>query len=95
LTLEFPSMQYMDMGWITFSPAYDRVLEKFDIQFLPDALYEKNNVYLMGRSNFTTLLNQYYQEHENISVSFQIIYNMPNTHGFDGYDDIHLYKVLK
>ena len=95
LTLEFPGMKYMDMGWITFSPAYEQVLQQFGIQSVPDALYQKSNVYLMGESTFTVFLSRYYQEHENITVSFQSIYSMPNTHGFPEYDDVHLYKVSK
>ena len=95
LTLEFPSIQYMDMGWITFSPAYEQVLEKFGIQSVPDALYEKSNVYFMGNSTLIALLSRYYQEHENITVNFQSIYDLPDTNGSPWYEDVHLYKVSK
>lgn len=94
-TLNFPSIPYLDTGWITFSPSYEQVLQEFDIQYLPDALYQKTNIYLMTKSSFTVFLGRYYQEHENITVDFQSIYAMPNTFNFPGYDDIHLYKVVK
>ena len=93
--LEFPDIPYFDTGWITFSPPYEQVLQKFDINSLPDALYKKNNLYLMTRSNFTAFLARYYQEHENTTVAFQAIYEMPNTFNFAGYNDIHLYKVVE
>jgi hypothetical protein len=92
--LELPRIPYFDTGWSTFSPAYEEVLQTYKIQSLPDALYQNNNIYLMTRSNFTLSLARYYQEHENLNISFQSIYNMPNTYNFSGYDDIHLYKVV-
>ncbi len=50
--LAFPSIQYFETGWITFSPFYEQVLQDFDIQSLPDALYQKNNIYLMTQVLF-------------------------------------------
>ena len=92
--LEFPSVSYLDTGWFTFSPAYQQVLQKFDIGSLPDALYQKNNVYLMNDSAFTIYLARYYQEHEHITVDFQPIYTMPNIYNFTDYENIQLYKVV-
>jgi hypothetical protein len=94
-TLNFPNTDYLDTGWITFSPFYEHILQDFDIQSLPDALYKNNNIYLMTKSTFTVFLGRYYQEHENITVTFQPIYSMPNEFNIPGYDDIRLYKVVK
>jgi hypothetical protein len=93
--LAFPSTQYLETGWATFSPFYEQVLREFNIQSLPDALYQKNNVYLMTQSSFTAFLGRYYQEHENISVVFQPIYTMPNSFNFPFYNNVQLYKVVK
>lgn len=92
-TMEFPSVKYLDMGWFTWAPAYDRVLEQYGIQSLPDALYQKENVYLLTRPSFTDFLARYYQEHEGRSVSFQSFYVMPNEYNLGGYDDVRLYRV--
>jgi len=93
--LEFPSISYFSTGWITYSPFYNQVLQDFEIHSLPDALYQKNNIYLMTKSTFTVFLGRYYQEHENISVVFQPIYTMPNSFKFPGFDNIQLFKVVK
>ncbi len=93
--LGFPSVPYFATGWITFSPTYEHVLQAFAIDSLPDALYQKSNIYLMTRTNFTVFLARYYQEHESINVAFQTVYNVPNTYHFSGFDDIHLFKVIK
>lgn len=95
LTLDLPPVAYYDTGWITFSPSYERVLEAFRIQSLPDALVENDNVYLMTRARFTQFLARYYEEHAGYAVAFDSIYTMPNSFGFSGYDDIHLYKVTR
>ncbi len=94
-TLDLPSVAYYDTGWITFSPSYERVLQAFHVASLPDALVENDNVYLMTRGRFTPFLARYYQEHAGFSVAFDSIYTMPNSYGFSGYDDIHLYKVTR
>jgi hypothetical protein len=93
--LQFPRISYLDTGWMTFSPPYQEVLQAHDIQSLPDAVYQKRDVYLMTRLNFKTFLARYYEEHRNISVTFQPIYKLPNTYGFAGYDDVQLYKVVQ
>ena len=93
--LAFPSIPYFETGWVTFSPFYEQVLREFGIQSLPDALYQRNNVYLMTQSTFTVFLGRYYQEHENISVVFQPIYTMPNSFNFPYYNNVQLYKVVK
>jgi hypothetical protein len=93
LITEFPAVNYFDTGWITFSPPYEQVLHNYDIHSLPDALYQREDVYLMTRTSFTTLLARYYREHENLSVRFEPVYLMPNPYHFPGYDDIALFKV--
>ncbi len=95
LILEFPSFAYFDTGWITFSPSYEGVLQKFGIQSLPDAFYQKDNIYLMTKSAFTVFLSHYYQEHENVTVEFRTIYAMPNTYDVAVYNDVRLYKVVR
>lgn len=93
LVLDLPQFAYFDTGWITFSPAYEQILQAYGIRSLPDALYEQNNIYLMTRSAFTPFLRRYYEEHEGIRVGFRPIYTMPNPYNFDGYDNVLLYKV--
>ena len=91
--LSRPAVSYFDTGWLTFSPTYNRVLRDFGIDSLPQALYEKNNTYLMCEETFTPFLARYYEEHLGITVSFQTIYAVPNPNHLAGYDGNYLYKV--
>ncbi len=93
-TLGFPEIKYLDTGWITFSPFYEQALQDFGIVSLPNALYQKDNVYLMTKSIFKVFLSRYYEEHGNIAVDYETIYQMPNTYNFAGYDGVELYKVI-
>lgn len=93
--LEAPPIDYLDTGWITFSPSYERVLRAFTVDSLPDALYRHNNLYLMTESGFTVFLSRYYEEHESINVGFEPIYALPNPSHFAGYDGIVLYQVTQ
>ena len=94
LILEFPKIPFLDTGWITFSPSYEQALRQYDIEPLPEALYQKGNVYLMTKQVFQPFLARYYQEHEHITVTFEPIYNMPNIYHVPEYDDIQLYRVV-
>lgn len=93
LVLEPPPFVYYDTGWVTFSPPYDTFLKEFGIGSVPDAFYQKPDIYLMTQSNFTAFLERYYEEHEGRSVKFLPIYAMPNTYGIPDHDEIYLYKV--
>lgn len=93
LRLDFPSLPYLDTGWITFSPAYDQALQHYDLYPLPQALYQKPNVYLMTKLSLQNYLSLYYAEHEHLTVTYDNIYTMPNPNDQLRYDNILLYKV--
>jgi hypothetical protein len=93
--LGFPNFTYLDTGWNTFSPHYEEALQKYDLEPLDEAPYERDNVYLISKSIFKTYLARYYQEHKGISVHFKTLYTLPNPNHFDGYDDVELYKVVR
>jgi hypothetical protein len=88
LTLNFPDIHILDLGWLTFSPAYESVLREFDIQSVPEALYEKENVYLMAPSGSLPAILVFIEEHHILKVDASVIYRMPGT-------DIELYKLGK
>jgi hypothetical protein len=94
-TLTRPEVSYFDTGWITFSPAYQRVLQDYNIRSLPQALIQDGRLYLMVDAGFTPLLQKYYLEHESADVDLVPVYAMPNAPGLPGYDDIFLYEVRR
>ena len=91
--LDRPVPAYLDTGWITFSPSYMATLAAFNVTSLPDALYSRNDILLMTQEDFTPFLSRYYAEHLDLSVEYEALYQMPNPHGWAGYDDIILYRV--
>jgi hypothetical protein len=93
LTLDLPSPPYLDTGWITFSPAYNRVLDAYGITSLPEALVSKENIYLMVESSFTAFLSRYYEERGDPPVRFESLYEMRASPGLLHIDPIHLYKL--
>jgi len=94
LLLELPPLPFLDTGWSTFSPSYNGALQHFSLEPLPQALYKRDNVYLMTKQIFQGYLARYYEEHEHVSVTFEPIYNMPNPYHIAAYDNIQLYKVV-
>jgi hypothetical protein len=97
LSIEFPEIQYLDMGWLTFSPAYEQVLREFDIQSVPAALYEKGNVYLMEKPLMAKSILRFIRENEGVRVRARVIYALPgNIHAIDPYyDQVKLYKLTQ
>lgn len=94
LTLSFPRIQYLDLGWLTFSPPYYEVLRQHDIASLPAGLYQKENVYLLSKPVVVKGLLQYIQEHEGVNASVETLYSLPNSRREFGYNNLQLYKVV-
>ena len=95
LKLELPGIPFLDTGWITFSPSYEGALEHYDLQPLPEAFYQKSNVYVMTKQIFKGYLARYYEEHLHITVNFQPIYTIPSAIHAVEYEDTQLYKVVQ
>ena len=92
--LDLPSAQYIEMGWLTFSPSYYGVLHEFNIQSLPAGFYQKDNVYLMVKANLIDSMIEYIFDHAGVVVVPQLIYSAPN-HDFDpAYNNVKLYKLI-
>jgi hypothetical protein len=92
--LDLPRAQYIEMGWLTFSPPYYSVLHEFNIQSLPAGFYQKENVYLMVRASLVESMIEYIFDHAGVVVAPQLIYSMPN-HDFDTtYNNVKLYKLI-
>jgi hypothetical protein len=92
--LDLPSAQYIEMGWLTFSPSYYSVLHEFNIQSLPAGFYQKDNVYLMVKANLIDSMIEYIFDHAGVVVVPQLIYSAPN-HDFDpAYNNVKLYKLI-
>lgn len=86
LTLNLPDIQILEMGWLTFSPAYEQVLHTFDAQSMPEALYEKDNVYLMTPLASLSGILDFIKEHKGLDVDVIAIYRIPGT-------EIELYQL--
>ena len=63
MTLDFPKVQVLELGWLAFSPPYRDVLRQYDSYPLLTGLYERNNVYLMARANLLGGIVQFIQIH--------------------------------
>ena len=94
LFLEFPSMQYLVTNWGTFSPAYYKALDEFQIHSLVSSLYQKDNVYLMVDTSTMRSIVQFIKEHYRVNVSAKSIYVIPAqyTRG-TVYYGVTLYKL--
>jgi hypothetical protein len=93
-TLQFPTVAYLDMNWLTFSPSYDEALKAHKIEDLPAAMLQRHDVYLMTRENILPYIGRSYEEHEKVTVGFESFYAMPNPNSFAGYEGVHLYEVV-
>ncbi len=93
-TLRLPTVDYFDIGWLAFSPFYEDVLQTHGIGDLPEAMYQKQNVYLMTRVNILPYIARSFEEHQGVKVSFRDLYSMPNPARYSGYEDVHLYQVI-
>ena len=93
LFLDLPSVQYIEMGWLTFSPSYYDVLHEFDIQSLPAGFYQKDNVYLMVKPGLLDSVVEYIFDHAGVVAVPQLIYSLPNYDFDPAYNNVRLYKL--
>lgn len=93
MILNLPGIQYLPMGWLTFSPAYESVLKQFGGGPLPDEFFQTENVYLLTHPNLMYGVRQFVREHSGIEITTQTIYQMPNLSGESAYNNLVLYAV--
>jgi len=94
MSLDLPGTQYMEMGWLTFSPSYYSVLHEFDMQSLPEGLYQKDNVYIMIKANLVESVVEYIFDHTGAVTVPQAIYSQPNYDFDPTYNNVKLYKFV-
>ncbi len=93
MTLDFPKIQVLELGWLAFSPPYRDVLQHYDSYPLLTGLYEKDNVYLMTRANLIGGIVQFVQLHTGAVVQADPVF-IVNYPGIDNgaYINTVLYK---
>jgi hypothetical protein len=92
--LELPGVQYIELGWLTFSPPYYTVLHEFDVQSLPAGFYQNDNVYIMVKANLRNSLVEFIADHARVRVVPQLIYSAPNYDFDPDYNNVKLYKLI-
>ena len=92
--LDLPSPQYIELGWLTFSPSYYTVLHEFDVPSLPAGFYQNDNVYLMIKANLIGGVIEFIADHEGVAVVPQVIYSPPNHYFDSDYNNVRLYKLI-
>ena len=95
LAMDFPRIRFLDMGWLTLSPAYDEMLREFAVPSIPAGFYQKNNVYLMTRADSLEGILEYIKEHEGVEVQATGIYALPDTPFGAQYNSVHLYQLAQ
>ena len=92
--LDLPSAQYIEMGWLTFSPSYYNALHEFNVQSLPAGFYQNDNVYLMVKVNLRASVVEFIADHARVVVIPQLIYSPPNYDFDPTYNNVRLYKLI-
>ncbi|HUH97480.1 MAG TPA: hypothetical protein VLZ89_08995 [Anaerolineales bacterium] len=92
--LDLPSAQYLEMGWLTFSPSYYDVLHEFHVRSLPAGFYENDNVYVMIKSNLRDGLIEFVADHAHLAVTARLIYSAPNYNFDPDYNNVKLYQLI-
>jgi hypothetical protein len=92
--LNLPSAQYLELGWLTFSPSYYDVLHEFNVQSLPAGFYQNDNVYLMVKPGLLDNVIEYIFDHAGVVAVPQLIYSSPNYDFDPAYNNVRLYKLI-
>ncbi|MGA7194215.1 MAG: hypothetical protein WBW94_11330 [Anaerolineales bacterium] len=94
LFLDFPNVQYLATNWETFSPAYNNVLRKYQIQSIPISLFRNSNVYLMVDASTMRGIVQFIKEHNGVNVTAKVLYVIPSQYTKGTvYNGVTLFKL--
>jgi hypothetical protein len=94
--LNFPKIQYQEMGWLTFSPAYNEVLRQHNAIPLTTSLYQQDNVYLMVNTKWINDIKQFAKDHEGVKLKANSIFAFrDNRFVGNGYGDTVLSKLVQ
>ena len=91
--LDFPPIKTLTLGWNSFSPYYNTVLNQYGFTQISDALIENDQIYLIVKVREIPSIKLFYKEHYGKTIDAQIIYiiGKPDlTNVKDG--DIAIYK---
>jgi hypothetical protein len=91
--LDFPRFQYLDMGWLTFTPPYEEVLRNYQVKALPDGFYRNDSVYLLTVPKMSEKIGRFITEHTGIHVDAHELYHMPSNLAGTPYEKVRLYKL--
>jgi len=94
MVLDLPEIEYMPMGWLTFSPVYETMLHQYGIASLPDGLWQKDNVYLMTRTNLMYGIRAFIREHGGPNTTTRTIYSLPPNTQAGSYQNVALFQFI-
>ena len=94
LVLDFPQVAYLDLGWKTFSPVYDRLLRQRGAASLDGGLLAGGKLFLMSSTDLANGVAQFLQEHDQARVTALPLYSLPNAPAAPEYDDVHLFRFV-
>jgi hypothetical protein len=94
LVLDLPTIQYLPLGWLTFSPAYEAVLHQYGVVSLPAGFWLKDNIYLMTRSNLMYGIRKFIREHGGPNTTTQSMYTLPSNGMGGSYQNVTLFRFV-
>lgn len=75
---EFPKLDILGLGWRTRSPDFNRILDKYSIDNLVEALGKRNDVYFVTRPIMLSLIEERLKSRYNIDANFELVTNIHN-----------------
>lgn len=96
LQMDFPSVQVLPLGWNAFSPAFNAVLENYEIESLTNALISRTDLYIVSRQDLIPIVVRFYKEHESLTIVVKQIYTLGGSAYNEGLtNSLILYQLEK
>lgn len=93
LRVDFPHVEYLPMGWLTFSPSFDAALARFGVSSLTEAFSSGKPVYLVARAKHARVVEKFLREHGRPDLKLRRIHALPRAAGDRRSRQLVLYRA--
>lgn len=93
LRVDFPRVEYLPMGWLTFSPSFDAALARFGVSSVGEAFSTGKPVYLVACADYMLVVQKFLREHGRRNLKLRPIHALPRAEGDSSSRELMLYTA--
>jgi hypothetical protein len=96
LSMEYPKVDILVGGWISFSPVYESEFKTKGMSSNAKTFVDQDNLFIISKSSIIPYVIVFYEEHYGIKVRCNVVYKFHESpQGYSGNNSVVIYKIEK